>query len=210
MTKHLLFLLLAGLFVPAISLANDYEPSGPASVTFDGEIFEFHDTDTSGKSPVQSVREYFPSGSNMNSWTKLFAIWKYTGISDPMTALLLKERGIKTANPSAPTYKVKNKDNGQTLIDFITWPTGDLQHVAFAEWDVFKFEPGPNHTVIAYQYALRGYREDTLPFINRMKSERMRLDKLMGDFELNTNANGSASAEPSSVLPDPRNYDASQ
>lgn len=188
MTKRLLSLLLAGLFVPAISLANDYEPSGPANITFDGEIFEFHDTDTSGKSPVQSVREYFPSGSDMNSWTKLFAIWKYTGISDPMTALLLKERGIKTANPDAPIYKVKNKDNGQTLIDFITWPTGDLQHVAFAEWDVFKFEPGPKDTVIAYQYALRGYREDTLPFINRMKYERMRLDKLMGDFELKTTA----------------------
>ncbi len=88
-----------------------------------------------------------------NDWTKLFAYYVFPEAGDD-PVMMAQEMGkaTKEQNPDANFAVIKNKKDGDAIIDFLTWaPDSDVM-----EFNVFKYaraEYGPG--LVGLQYAQR-------------------------------------------------------
>jgi hypothetical protein len=93
---------------------------------------------------------------------------------DPLKFAEGLSRVTKQHNPVAQTAIIHNAEANVAIIDFITWPPD----VSFVEFNVFRIEKSGAGGLIAYQYAVREYK-DPREFMTGLSSLRQRLQMEM-------------------------------
>jgi hypothetical protein len=103
----------------------------------------------------KDFREYIPPNETLENWTRLASIRTVKNCDDPekyaesMDLLLTKE------NPLAHSAILYHPKKHIAIIDFITWP----RNVSYAEFNIFRIEKNGPNGLIAYQYAVREYKD---------------------------------------------------
>jgi hypothetical protein len=174
--KPLLPIGVAFLWLSAVLQAQEPAAATPKSVQFDGQTFMLA---SDQPTKTGSIEEFLLPGQAFTSWTKLAAIHHFPLDVDPALSTAELAQTVHQNNPQAQTLVMNNSATGDSLIDFVTWPTSDPNGIAYIEFDVFKYQKLRAGGLVAYQYALRAYGKDGAAFLKTLKTERVRLDNLM-------------------------------
>jgi hypothetical protein len=163
-----------GLCALVWALAPEHRTAPPPeSVTFDGQTLIFA---AQSENQGETVREYIPAGQRLESWTRLASIREYPNLNDPKAVVANLIQALKQQNPQARSAVAENRESGEIVVDFVTWPPDE----SFVEFNVFKYSRTEGGGLIAHQYALRDY-EDPKGFLRGLKPVRARLVKLMAE-----------------------------
>jgi hypothetical protein len=138
---------------------------------FDGQKLYFA---FAGRNPGERFKEYIPTGQKLESWTNLASVREYSNANDPLQFAEGLSRVTKQHNPAAQTAIVHNADANVAIIDFVTWPP----NLSFVEFNVFRIETSGAGGLIAYQYAVRDYKNPR-EFMTGLSSLRQRLQMEM-------------------------------
>jgi len=157
------------LLIPLSLCAQD--KAGKPTVTFDGTTFLLA---SSTDNPTGLLKEYLPDGQDLESWTKLAALHEYPNVNDPRAMAENVVRVLKQRNPAAQSAMIQNPKTGEVILDFVTWPADS----AFVEFNIFRYSRKPGGGLIAQQYALREYKNQS-EFLTNLKTLRPRLVELM-------------------------------
>lgn len=155
-------------------------PPGKASlqtqehVEFDGHklVLAFED-----KNEALFLKEYIPEGETLEKWTKLAAFFEYPQQNEPsvISDAIVSRLKEKDASVEKRLHVLHHKQTDDVILDFITFP----DDFSFAEFNVFRFSKRPGGGVIAHQFAMRAYGEESTPFVKGLKKVRERLVLLM-------------------------------
>ena len=157
------------LLIPFSLCAQD--KTGKSIVTFDGTTFV---QASSTENSTVRLKEFLPDGQNLDTWTKLAALHEYPNVSDPRAMAENVVRALKQQNPAAQSAMIQNPKTGEVILDFVTWPA----NTAFVEFNIFRYSRKPGGGLIAQQYALREYKDQS-EFLRNLKMLRPRLVELM-------------------------------
>lgn len=165
----------AAIVLCLVGIVRAEEPAAETkeSVTFDGQTLKLA---FEGSNPGSTMKEYIPDGETFETWTKLAGIFEYPEHDDPMALVQAVDKLLKEKNPQAQSAILENEKTGDVTIDFITWP----EDGSFVEFNVFKYHKNGNDGVIAWQYAVREYK-DTVAFLEELRPLRERLVALMAE-----------------------------
>jgi hypothetical protein len=144
--------LIALCLVATTLLARAESPT----VEFDGQRYQldYHDEARQPNTPQgDSLAEFTLQGETVKDWSKLFAFYLFPESAEsPLSMAEAVGKATKEANPDANYAVIENKEDGDAIIDFLTWaPDSDVM-----EFNVFKYAParyGPG--LVAMQYAQR-------------------------------------------------------
>lgn len=138
------------------------------SIEFDGQSLELA---SQAAENDDSIQEFIPKGEKLDSWTKLAAIRVQADLDDPAATVKGMARDLRKRYPKSPFKVMVNKQAGEAMIDFVVWP----DDASFAEFNVFRYAKHPRGGLLAQQYALRAYGDDTEPFLKGLGPVRKRL-----------------------------------
>ncbi len=142
------------------------------SVEFDGQTFYLA---YDGEDDDASIREFLPQGQQLDSWTQIASIRTFEKIDDPSAFAIASLQQLKRDYPQSPSYLYDNPGAGIVTLDFVVWPADE----SFVEFNVFRYEKQDNGGIVAQQYALRAYGDDTEPFLKELGDHRSRIVALM-------------------------------
>lgn len=166
-------------FVACIALARAEAPS----VEFDGSTyglaFENQGQPQNGQ-PGNSIAEFTLPGETVEDWSKLFAFHSFPTMGDdPLVAVEAVGEVVKQTNPDANFAIVEDKENGEAIIDFLTWaPGSDVM-----EFNVFKYaRAADGRGLVAMQYAQ--HIKVTDMSVDEMRDLRARTVGEMADLDI--------------------------
>lgn len=154
------------------------------SVVFDGQTLVLA---SQKKNASESLKEYIPPREKLESWTTLASIREYTSQNDPMLLAKTMAEMLKKQNPDAQSAILQNQKTGDVMIDFVTWPADS----AFVEFNVFKFTKREGGGIVAQQYAIREYKQQS-EFLKNLKALREKVIQAMGKDGLTMNKPGTS------------------
>lgn len=138
-------------------------------ITFDGEAFtkKFVGKPPGGDRLVEYVRE----AESFERWTKLIG-FRYQQMpridNDPMKIAPAMAQFVKAANPQAQTRVIANKEKGEALIDFLTWPPDGT----YLEFNIFRYARSlDGNAVVSVQFAYR-FTDRSSESVERFKQLR--------------------------------------
>jgi hypothetical protein len=158
-----------------IARAKESDSTKKESVEFAGQQLFYAFTGV-------NFKEYIPAGETLDHWTKLASIRTFKNLNEPESYARALGQRVKQDNPLSQSAIVYNPKKNIAIIDFITWP----KDLAYVEFNIFRIERNGKSGLVAYQYAVRDYDNQTA-FLKALKELRQSMQIEMMDRGMTLN-----------------------
>jgi hypothetical protein len=158
--------------IAGMALAQDAALPETADAAAEKESVRFDDETLvlayEGEADGDSIKEFIPSGENLDSWTRLAAVREHAKLNDAKQFANEMVQQLEEKDTPAPYELLANEKTGDCILDFIVWSADG----SFVEFNIFKYQKKETGGLLSYQYALRAYGDDIEKFLTGMDAER--------------------------------------
>ncbi len=145
-------------------------------IKFDNQNFTLKATAQSLNLP-NAMNEYFPTGENHNSWTKMIGVYHLPENKDPIDYAKDIDKEIESDDTCLLLKFAENKKTDQAVISYLE--NGSENGKNFFTYNVYKYEKNPIEGITEFRYAVKYFFKNNDEIFKIAEKVRADNDKYM-------------------------------